>query len=102
AERGRAMGEARGRLDEQAAAVAALRTDLEVRTTQIASRRQLHEGRLADIDQRLVRMVEERRQAETRRVELDQRAAVTDRLIGFVTQRTEEIEHRLGTLRDER
>jgi chromosome segregation protein len=101
-ERGRAMGEARGRLDEQAAAVAALRTDLEVRTTQIASRRQLHEGRLADIDQRLVRMVEERRQAETRRVELDQRAAVTDRLIGFVTQRTEEIEHRLGTLRDER
>jgi chromosome segregation protein len=102
AERGRAMGEARARIDDEAAAVAAMRTDLEVRTTQIASRRQLNERRLAEIEQRLVRMAEERRQAEIRRVELDRKAEVTDRLSAFVAARTAEIERRLESLREAR
>jgi chromosome segregation protein len=96
------MGVARSRLEEQAAAVAAMRTDLEVRSMQISSRRQLHERRLAEIDQRLAHLDQQRREAEARRVELDRRAVVTDRLISFVTQRTEEIERVLVDLRERR
>jgi chromosome segregation protein len=102
AERGRAMGEARSRLDDQASAVAAMRSDLEVRTAQIASRRQLHERRMGEIDQRLEHLERERREAEARRIELDRRAVVTDRLISFVIERTEEIELRLVELREQR
>jgi chromosome segregation protein len=102
AERGRAMGEARARLDDQAAAVAAMRTDLEVRSTQIASSREVLQRRLAAIDERLVRVEAQRREAEARRVELDRKAVVTDRLSAFVAARTAEIERRLDALREAR
>ncbi len=102
AERGRSMGDARSRLEEQAAQVGALRTDVEVRTSKVAERRQFLERRLGEIETRLVRMAAERTEAEHRRLELDQRQVVTDRLIALVADATDTASMRLEELRERR
>ena len=61
----------RPQLEERAAAVGSLRTDLEVRTAGLAERRQFLRRRLAEVEARLEGSVEARREAEVRRVELD-------------------------------
>jgi chromosome segregation protein len=102
AERGRAMGEARARLEQRAAEVGALRTDLEVRGAGVGERREFLARRRNEIDQRLAGAAEQRAAAEQRRVELDQRQLVTERLAAVVADRLAVIEGGLGRLRERR
>lgn len=102
AERGRSMGEARSQLEERAAQVGAMRTDVQVRSTKVTGRKQFLERRLGEVEQRLVRMAAERAEAEVRRVELDRRQVATDRLATYITGRTAVIEARLADLRERR
>jgi chromosome segregation protein len=93
---------ARDRLDEQAAAVGARRSELEVRAAGIDERRQLLRRRRAEVEQRLAAAAAERRNAEARRVELDRRAMATERLDRFVGLRLARVEAEVGALRDRR
>ena len=102
AERGRAMGEAKGQLEERAAEVGALRSDIEIRSAGVAERREFLQRRLGEVEQRLEGVAHERAEAETRRVELDLRQVATDRLIVHVTERLGLIESELGGLRERR
>jgi chromosome segregation protein len=102
AERGRAMGEARSRLEERAAEVGALRTDLEVRGAGVGERREFLQRRFGEVEQRLTGAAEERAAAEERRVELDLRQLATDRLMAHVAERLAVVEHELGGLRERR
>ena len=102
AERGRALAEARNRLEEKTQAVRALRSDLEVRGAGLDERRQFLQRRLAGVDDRLKRDAIERREAEARRVEIDRRQVATDRLAAFVADRLAVVEAELTSLRDRR
>jgi chromosome segregation protein len=102
ATRGRQMGVARAELEEHAAAVGGLRTDVEVRTMQIEERRQFLTRRLGELDERLTRSAVERAEAEQRRRALDARAVATDRLSAEVAERAVVIERNLAELRDRR
>lgn len=102
AARGRQMGQARAELEEHAASVGALRTDLEVRSTQVDERRQFLTRRLGEIEERLARSAAERAEAEQRRRELDLRAVATDRLLAVVAERAAIIEKHLAELRERR
>ncbi len=101
-EKGRAMGEVRSRLEEQAATVGAQRSDLEVRSAGLVERRQFLERRLAEVEERLDRNQVERQQAEERRVELDRRQVATERLGAFVADRLAVVESGLAVLRERR
>ncbi len=96
------MAEARQRLEEHTARVAAIRTDLEVRSAGIEERRRYVSDRLAQVDERLSRNIAERDAAARRRVELVARADATDRLTQFVAGRMSVIEANLAALREER
>jgi chromosome segregation protein len=98
----RAMQEARDRLTEQAAAVGALRTDLEVRATGLEDRRAYLRQRLVETDERLSRNQAARAEAEVRRVELDRRLVVTDRLVEVVANHLAWADGELAVLRDRR
>lgn len=98
----RAMHEARSRIDERMAAVAALRTDLEVRATGFEARRSYLQGRLGEVNERLSRNVAERDAAEGRRIELDRRLAATDRLSSFLEERSKWVEEMLSELHERR
>ncbi len=102
AERGRAMGQARARLEERAADVGSLRTDLEVRGAGVGERREFLRRRLSEIDERLAGAAEQRAAAEQRRIELDARQVATDRLAAVVADRLAVIETGLGRLRERR
>ncbi|MGK2959046.1 MAG: chromosome segregation protein SMC [Acidimicrobiales bacterium] len=95
-----AMHDARTRIDERVAAVAALRTDLEVRATGFEARRSYLQARLGEVNERLSRNVAERDEAEGRRVELDQRLLATDRLVTFLADRSQWVEEKLSGLHD--
>jgi chromosome segregation protein len=97
-----AMGEARRRIDERTSAVSALRTDLEVRTSSLEERRTYLGQRLVEVDERLSRNVVDREQAAGRRVELDRRLAVTDRLVAVVGEGLSWVEDHLADLRERR
>jgi chromosome segregation protein len=102
AEQGRAMAEARNRIDERARAVSRMRSELDVRAAGLEERRQFLERRSAEIDQRLSRHAVERKQAAERRVELDRRARATAALSAFVAERVELVEGELEVLRERR
>ncbi|MGZ4682939.1 MAG: AAA family ATPase, partial [Acidimicrobiales bacterium] len=102
AERGVAMGEARARLEERAAEVGAMRTDIEVRGAGTAERLEFLQRRLGEVEQRLTGAAQERAAAEERRLELDRRQLATDRLIAHVTERLGVVESELGSLRERR
>jgi chromosome segregation protein len=102
AEQGRAMDEARARIEERVRALAARRNELDVETARLEQRRQGLERRRAEIDERLSRHEVERRQAEQRRVELDHRAAATSALEAYVASRLAAIEAELVGLRERR
>ena len=101
-EQGRAMGEARVRLEDRARQVSELRNDLQVRSAGLTERRQFLEQRTVEVDARLARHVTERADAEHRRIELDQRAVATDRLSALVTERLALVDGELGELRERR
>jgi chromosome segregation protein len=96
------MQVARNRLDERAAAVGALRTDLEIRATGLEERRSYLQRRLVEVDERLSHNVAAREEAETRRVELDRKLVVTDRLATLVNERLAWVEGHLAELRERR
>ncbi len=96
------MGEARSQLEERAAEVGALRTDLEVRGAGVGERREFLQRRLTEVDARLAGAAEQRAAAEERRVELDLRQLATDRLTAHVTERQAVIETELSGLRERR
>ena len=102
AERARAMAEAKERLEERAAAVGALRADVEVRSAGLIERRQFLEARRVEVEARLEGSVEARREAEVRRVELDAKQAAIDHLAALVTDRLGTIEGELAGLRERR
>jgi chromosome segregation protein len=102
AEAARTMQDARRRLDERSAAVGALRTDLEIRATGLEERRAYLRNRLTEVDERLSRNVAEREAAESRRVELDRKLVVTDRLAALVGGQLAWVEGHLAELRERR
>ena len=102
AEQGKAMDEARARIDERARALSAMRNELDVEAARLEQRRQGLERRQAEIDERLSRHEVERREAEQRRVELDRRAAATALLAQYVAARLERVENELVGLRERR
>ncbi len=93
---------ARGALEERAADLASRRTDLEVRQASLRERRRVAEQRLADIEPRLAKDVDERDHAESRRAEIDGRATAVERLTAGVEARAGEIDLVLEGLRDRR
>ena len=101
-DRAKGLAEARHALDEQAAEVGSLRTDVEVRVAGIDDRHRFLTDRLAQVDERLSRNQAERETAGRRRLELDARADVTDTLIRFVDDRLGRIDEVLGGLREAR
>lgn len=99
AERGKALHRARGSIEEQAAEVAAMRTDLEVRLANLEGARHELDRRLGEIDERLGRDAEERAAAEGRRLELDRRALALERLATQVGTTADGVETALADLR---
>ncbi|MEQ1787320.1 MAG: chromosome segregation protein SMC, partial [Acidimicrobiales bacterium] len=102
AERAKAMADAKGHLEEQAASVGALRADLEVRAAGLRDRRQFLRSRLTEVEARLEGSMEARREAEVRRVELDAKQGAVDQLAALVTDRLALVETELGQLRERR
>jgi chromosome segregation protein len=100
--RARALQDARARLEERAAAVGARRTDLEVRASGIEERRSYLRRRLDEVEERLARNTAARAEAELRRVELDRRLVVTDRLTALVGDRLAWADRELAVLRERR
>ena len=101
-ESGRRMGEARTHIEERAGEVGALRTDIEVRAAAVDERRQFLSRRLAELEERLEGAAAERAAAADRRVQLDVKQVATERLIGFVAERSAEIDIVLVDLRERR
>jgi chromosome segregation protein len=83
---------ARAKLSDRASAVAALRRDLEVRAAGLQERREMLQRRLAGVEERLRVDVEERQQAEQRRVRLDQTLVALDQLRALVAGRLEQVD----------
>ena len=102
ADAGRRLSDARSRLEEQAAAVGALRTDLEMRSAAAHDRHGFLTTRLAELEERLARSAEARAEAETRRTELDRRGVALERLAAYVADQQEDIDAQLGELRERR
>ena len=102
AERARQMADDRSRLEERAAAVRALRTDLEVRDGGLAQRRTYLQARLDEVDERLSRNVAERAHAEVRRVELQRRLGAVTALSGVVEGHRTWLDATLSDLRERR
>ncbi len=101
-QQGRLMTEMRTGMDERAAQVGSRRTDLEVRTAGIDERTSGLRRRLTELDARLERHTTEREAVEARRVQIERKLALTDRLIGVVGERMLAIEAELGGLRARR
>src|SRR3546814_13906036 len=81
------MADAKAHLDEKAAAAAALRTDLDVRTAGLSDRREFLRRRLGEVEARLAGSMAARPEAEVRRVELDGKPLALDRPAAFVRER---------------
>ncbi len=101
-ERAEAMAETHHRLDERAAEVAAMRTDLDRRRTTLADRRDYLRRRFTEVEERLAGSVAARHEAETHRSELDAAEVALDRLAAFVGGRLELVEGRLTAVRERR
>ncbi len=102
AEQARAMSIAKGHLDERAGEVGSLRADLDVRSAGLTDRRQFLRTRLTEVEARLEGSMEARREAEVRRVELDDKQTAVDRLAALVSDRLGTVERELDVLRERR
>ncbi len=102
AEAARAMNDARAALDDRAGAVAALKSDLEVRVAQIEERRTSLQSRLVEVDARLERNHAAAQEAAVRREALDGRARALAGLVAACAASLETCESRLVVLREER
>jgi chromosome segregation protein len=97
-----ALSITRSRLDERATALAALRTDLEVRMAGLEERKGLAARRLADIETRLHRSQDERHDAAARRERIERLVTAVDRLAQLVEARRSTVDASLGRLREQR
>jgi chromosome segregation protein len=101
-EQGRALAEARTRLDERTATLAAARRELDVAAAQIEQRRSVLAQRRSEITERLERDATERAEAVERRSEIERRAVATTRLAAVVADRLQLIETELAGLHERR
>jgi chromosome segregation protein len=101
-EQAAAMAETRRRLDNRANDVADVRSDLDRRRTALADRRDYLRARLGEVEERLAGSAEARREAETRRGELDAAELALDRLAAFVDDRLALVDERLAAVRERR
>ncbi|HSL58226.1 MAG TPA: hypothetical protein VK866_10325, partial [Acidimicrobiales bacterium] len=101
-ERGRALAEARARLDDRATELAARRRALDVRSAGVEQRRDVLRRRLAEIEARLERDAEQRQLAGARREEVDRRALATGRLTEVVEARLAVVDTELAGLQERR
>jgi len=90
---------ARRDLEEQARAVQASRSRIEVATAKFDQRERSLQDRLEHLEARLVRHQDDRLVAQRRHRELDARGAVLDRIGTFTARRLEEIQTVLTALR---
>ena len=93
---------ARTRLDERATALAALRTDLEVRAGGLEERRAMLAARRAEVSDRLRRSGGSPAVAEARRAHLERRAAAVGRLTNVVTGHLSAVDGGLSRLHEHR
>jgi chromosome segregation protein len=100
--KGRQLAKARADIEERAAAVGALRSDVEVRAAGFQERKASLTKRLAELDERLERDKDQREAAEEQRMALDRRAAVLESLLAAVQSRTAVVETRLAEVRERR
>jgi chromosome segregation protein len=91
--------EARRRLEDRRASVAALRRDYEVRAAGLAERRQLLTTRLQDTERRLAGHVEARARAGERRRAIEAAALATDRLGASVERHAQALAEMLERLK---
>ncbi len=91
----------RAGLAEQARALASVRKDLEVRAAGAAERRELLEQRLQAVEARLSRLVQERDEAQVRRVEIERSIAVVDELSAELTAHGATVQRWLDALQAE-
>ncbi|MGH9179088.1 MAG: AAA family ATPase, partial [Acidimicrobiales bacterium] len=89
-------------LDERARALAALRTDLEVRAGALEERRSLLAARRAEVRSRLERSGGTAEEAEARRAELERRATAVAGLAASVAGHLALVEESLGRLHEHR
>ncbi|MEM9518916.1 MAG: chromosome segregation protein SMC [Actinomycetota bacterium] len=101
-EAGRRLAAARADLEERAATVGSLRSDVDVRGAGLEERKASLTSRLTELDDRLARDAEKRAAAEGQRVALDRRAAVLDNLTAAVEARTAVVDVRLAEVRERR
>ncbi|MFM8266944.1 MAG: hypothetical protein ACKOA2_02880, partial [Ilumatobacteraceae bacterium] len=98
----RARGEARARLDAQAALLAGRRQDLEVRAAGLAERREFLERRLDETDRRLAADVAARAEAAERRLRVERSLVAVERLAAVVEGHRRRIEVRHNELLEAR
>ncbi|MBK5223829.1 MAG: hypothetical protein JJE52_13355, partial [Acidimicrobiia bacterium] len=101
-EQGKALAGARTRIEQRTASLAGRRRELEVRAAGVEQRRVVLTQRRAEIDMRLERHQVERQEANARRVEVERRAAATNRLAAVVADRLATIEATLADLHERR
>ncbi|HWW52285.1 MAG TPA: AAA family ATPase, partial [Acidimicrobiales bacterium] len=93
---------ARSRLDQRAAALRAVRTDIEVRVAGLEERRSLLGRRRLEVEERLTRHLSERADAQRRREELEGQVVALGRLAFVVASRLATVDARLMSLREQR
>ncbi|MEM9466628.1 MAG: chromosome segregation protein SMC [Actinomycetota bacterium] len=101
-EAGRRLAIARADLEERAATVGALRSEVDVRGAGLDERKTSLTARLAELDARLERDAEQRAAAEGQRIALDRRAAVLEALVAAVETRAGVVDVRLADVRERR
>lgn len=101
-EKGRRLAAARSDIETRASEVGSLRTDIEVRSAGLEERRTFLTKRLAEIDERLERDAVERAAAGAQRELLDRKAKVLEVLSAAVAGRTMVVDERLADARDRR
>jgi chromosome segregation protein len=101
-EKGRRLAAARSDIESRASEVGSLRTDIEVRSAGLEERRAFLTNRLAEIDERLERDAAERAAAGAQRELLDRKAKVLEVLGAAVAGRTTAVDERLAEARDRR
>lgn len=100
--RARGAREARARLDERAAAVAALRRDHEVRLAGLRERALVLGGRLAEVEKRLDDRRSEQAEAAERRTRLEVAALAVTRLDALVEDRIVAVEREVSRATERR
>ncbi len=96
----RQRGEARARLEQQAAALASKRKDLEVRNAGLRERRTFLERRLEETERRLAADVAARAEAAERRVKIERALEAIERLSALVEAHRLTIETELARLQE--